>query len=367
MELRERLREAMEEESTSPAPMETLQAAVMNAPLPRVPKKKKKIRNVSKGRGWVWWILLMMVVGSGCAILYREELHVYREEICRMVERGYRVVVATPVVVYAKDYVSSLSIPVRLKQAVVHFKKHTVPLIRNVLIKGVDDVQTFLLERKNLASQKKSVVTRLNPAVLDTLVGSVRDDVDGVWATTVSFLEDVWELKKVASPDKGNVVMFVCTNVDSCQSTEDELVATAAPASVLTLHTVMGTEKGEIQSRLAQFLQHEPNGVVVIPRIERWNPVLISVLNNALGEGGSLVVDGESISTTGATYFMTMEVPQSIVDAQDSPPNLTSAVKHYLMKKVFGDGIANADEMVVAVSHAFRRRIDVVAATSVLH
>ena len=357
-----------EEKSTSPASMETLQAAVMNAPLPRVPKMKKSSRNVSKGRGWGWWILLMMVVvGTGCALMYRAELHVYRKEICRKVDQGYRVVVATPVVVYAKEYVLSLSIPVRLKQAVVHFKKHTVPLIRNVLIKGVDDVQTFLLERKNLASQKKHVVTRLNPAVLDVLVGSERGDVDGVWATTVSFLENVWELQKVASPHKGNVVMFVCTNADACQSTEDELAATAAPASVLKLYTVMGTDKGEIQSRLAQFLKHEPNGVVVIPRIERWDPVLISVLNNAIGEGGSLVVNGESISTTGATYFMTIEVPQSIVDAQDSPTNLTSAVKLYLTKKVFGDGVANADEMVTAVSVAFRRRIDVVAATSVLH
>jgi len=371
VELRDRLRRfrqdaspGEEQEERSLPRLDTVQASAMNTPLPKVRltrRERKKRRVGFKGILVVLGVsVVVMLMGSGMVCeRYRDGL----EGACEVVDKGYRVLVDNDVIVRAKEYVVSLSIPTRLEQAVVHFKTHTIPLFRTVLIRGVDDIQTFLLERKNAVS-KKSSVRRLNPAVLDTLVGSARDDVDGVWASTLSFLEDVWEMKKIASSNKANVVLFVCTSTKACQSTEDELAATLDPSSVLKL--LKETDKGDVQRRLGEFLKREPNSVVVIPHIEHWSPVLISVLNNALGEGGSLVVDGESIPTSGATYFITTLIPKSIVDSQNSPPNLSTAVKNHLIKLLSshspnGDGIVSTDEMVSAVLNSFRRRIDVVA------
>lgn len=399
VELRERLRRHLQREGGDDGDhvsrMEALQTAVMETPLPRMkasesPQSKRTTASGSRGRGlkvkakgvrrWSVLTWMMMVFGVGvvgilgmhivCTSPYCSGWLKGGRGMCEIVERRYRLVVENELVVRAKGYVP-MSLMKMWSQAVVHVRETTIPLVKSILIKGVDDVQTFLMmmEQKGKASQSKGIKP-LNPAVLNTLVGHVRHDTDGVWASTLSFLEDVWKRKKVASSNKANVVMFACTSPDACQSIEDELVATTDPLSVLKLHTThsLETEKGEVQSRLARFLKEHPTGVVVIPRVERWSPVLISVLNNALGEGGSLMENGESISASEATYFFTVEVPKSLLDeSQDSAPHLTSTVKKYLMKKLIGDDIASADEMALAVSNSFRRRIDVVAASIVLH
>lgn len=408
VELRERLKKhvgvsgrvssAVPEGNTSSK--EALKAAAMNTPLPKA--KGKTVRNEKvtpvgprRGQGRGRFGMLSSVVGWACVVIgvslglmfgvhvvcrrqvitWQGRLGEFQKVTCELshagvegVRGGALRVLEHDVLAQMKDSITSAPLLGSMKHALIHFKNETVPLMRDILIKGVDDVQTMLMERRKKASEK--ALQRLNPAVLDTLIGMGRDDTDSVWASTMSFLEDIWARRKIASPNKANVVMFACTSMDACRLTEDELAAVAPPSSVLKLHILhsveSSVEKGEIQSRLASFLTEHPTGVVLIPHIERWSPLLISVLNNAIGEGGSLIENGEPVATTEATYLITVEVPKSLVENQDTPPHLTSAVKQYLMKKIVGDDITTADEMVQAISNSFRRRIDVVAA-SVLH
>ena len=83
--------------------------------------------------------------------------------------------------------------------------------------------------------------------------------------------------------------------------------------------------------------------------------MLLSVLNNCMGEGGSLIQDGVSVPTSSATWLLTAKVPLNR-EMTSSSVKLSLGVKGALL-----EGRDETDEMVSAVLTAFRRRLDVVA------
>lgn len=137
--------------------------------------------------------------------------------------------------------------------------------------------------------------------------------------------------------------MFVCESKDSCNQLADELAGAADPEFVLKLE-LSGhkddIEKGEIQSRLAGFLEKNPKGVVLLPHVNHIPLHLLTVLNNAMGEAGSLLQNGNSVSTADGTFLMTMEVSPGILNAEDSV-TLNLEAKKFLQKELAGSA---ADE-----------------------
>ena len=243
---------------------------------------------------------------------------------------------------------------------VLDMAKMQVLRAKDGVMKEVDKLQSFLEEKKaTQQSREKRSVDMLNKAVLKAVLGL--DEKSPDWGSVVSSLNEVWSLRKI-SENKGNVVVFGCTDAASCRATEDELAAVAPPSVVMKLDVtgqVDTTERGEVQRRIAAFLKETPRGVVVIPRIETWSTGLISVLNNAIGEVGSLMQDGEQVSTHDATYMLTVQVPKDIVQDVDSSTNYSLAVKTWLQRILVGS--SNDDDVSRSIAGAFRRRIDVVA------
>ncbi len=220
--------------------------------------------------------------------------------------------------------------------------------VKNMLIKGVEDAHASLLDR--MEGRTKIPFEPLNRAVLETLVACNAD-----LGSVVTHLEDVWSGRHVSTDDKSNAVVFVCLNSQDCAEVEADISAVADAKSVLKVLVDEGTSRGEVQAQIATFLSETPNGVVVVPRVERWSPVLLSVLNNCMGEGGSLMQDGIAVPTTSATWLLTTRVDITSEMTKNSV-ELSLAVKRALM-----DGRDETDETVQAVLMAFRRRLDVVA------
>lgn len=220
--------------------------------------------------------------------------------------------------------------------------------LKNMLIKGVEDAHASLLER--IEGKTKVPFEPLNRAVLGTLVTYNAD-----LGSVVTHLEDVWSGQHISSDDKSNAVVFACRDSQDCTEVEADISAVADAKSVLKVLVDEGTSRGEVQAQIATFLSETPNGVVVVPRVERWSPVLLSVLNNCMGEGGSLMQDGVPVPTTSATWLLTARV--------DITPEMTSnsVTLSLAVKRALMDGRDETDETVQAVLMAFRRRLDVVA------
>ncbi len=227
--------------------------------------------------------------------------------------------------------------------------------LKNMLIKGVEDAHASLLDR--IEGKTKVPFEPLNMAVLGTLVTYNAD-----LGSVVAHLEDVWSGRHVSSDDKSNVVVFTCLDSRDCAEVEGDISAVADANLVLKVLVDEGTSRGEVQAQIATFLSETPNGVVVVPRVERWSPALLSVLNNCMGEGGSLMQNGVAVPTTSATWLLTARVDVT-PEMTGNSVTLSLAVKQALM-----DGHDETDEMVQAVLMAFRRRLDVVAlGTPVAH
>jgi len=225
--------------------------------------------------------------------------------------------------------------------------------IKNLIIKGVDDAHASLLDKVD--GRTKVPFEPLNKAVLETFTAY-----NAGMNSVVSHLEDVWSGRHVSSEDKANAVVFACLGSDDCAEAEADISAVASPASVLKVLVDESTTRGDVQKQIAGFLKERPNGVVVVPRVERWSPVLLSVLNNCLGESGSLIQDGITVPTSLATWLLTARVPVSKEMTQSSV-KLSLGVKGALL-----EGWDATDEMVSAVLTAFRRRLDVVALGSLV-
>ncbi|WPT16445.1 hypothetical protein PSENEW3_00004452 [Picochlorum sp. SENEW3] len=250
---------------------------------------------------------------------------------------------------------------VRQKSAwVLDMAKVQVSRAKDGVMKKVDNLQSFLEEKKaTQQTGKERSVEVLNRAVLNAVLGL--DEKSPDWGSIVSSLDDVWSFRKI-SRNKANVAMFVCTDATSCRTTEDELAAVAPPSMVMKLDVtgqVDTMERGEVQHRLATFLKESPRGVVVVPRIDQWSTLLISVLNNAMGEGGSLMQDGEQVPTHDATYMLTVQIPKNIVQGADSAAKLSTDVKTHLQSTLVGR--LAQDDVSHSIANAFRRRVDVVA------
>jgi hypothetical protein len=307
-------------------------------------------------------IVMLVVVGVGLgAYCGGTSLWSPHPAVCGAVEQAYGSFTKHQLHSVAVDRIASAwNEYIKSNPYVQELEAKTVGFVKRVLIQGVDDVLAIVEQRK----QSGSGTHALNPAVLESLIGKMRDD--DAWRSVVSSLEDVWSMKSKISENKGNVVLFACTNTEGCAGMVDDLSAVAPPSAVLKLEISPSKsaviEKGEIQRRIATFLREHPRGVVIIPHVERWPYHLVSVLNNALGESGSLVMDGGSVKTHDATYLLTIEVPASIVENQHSAPALTLSVKSHLQKKLIGN--YGDDDIVHTISNAFRRRIDVVAYSS---
>ena len=220
--------------------------------------------------------------------------------------------------------------------------------LKNMLIKGVEDAHASLLDR--IEGKTKVPFEPLNRAVLGMLVTYNAD-----LGSVVSHLEDVWSGRHVSSDDKSNAVVFACLDSRDCAEVEADISAVADATSVLKVLVDEGTSRGEVQAQIATFLSETPNGVVVVPRVERWSPALLSVLNNCMGEGGSLMQDGVAVPTNSATWLLTARADVT-PDMTSNSVTLSLAVKRALM-----DGHDEADETAQAVLMAFRRRLDVVA------
>ena len=203
---------------------------------------------------------------------------------------------------------------------------------------------------------------RLNKAVLNAVVRKNWEELNIV-------LQEVWNGGKAASEQsKANVVLFVCGSPAACSHAAQQLSAAGPPQATLTLSpaelsslvTNDSQAKGSLQSMLAAFLKRQPHGVVLIPGVDKIPISVLPVLNNVMGEYGSLIVDGESVSSTDATFLMTWLGPGAVV-AEDSEPAFSLAAKKDLTLLLRGEGEGGDDEVVMAVTDAFRRRIDVVA------
>jgi len=142
---------------------------------------------------------------------------------------------------------------------------------------------------------------------------------------------------------QANTAVFVCGSKDACNQLADELAGAADPEFVLKLELAGhkdATEKGEIQSRLVGFLEKNPRGVVLLPHVNHIPLHLLTVLNNAMGEAGSLLQNGKSVSTADATFLMTMEVPPEVLKAENAV-DLNLEAKKFLQKELVG---SKADE-----------------------
>lgn len=250
---------------------------------------------------------------------------------------------------------------VRQKSAwVLDMAKTQVSRAKDGVMKKIDELQSFVEEKKATQQTGKGHGAEvLNRAVLKAVLGV--DEKSPDWGSIVSSLDDVWSFRKI-SDNKANVAMFVCTDATSCRTTEDELAAVAPPSMVMKLDVtgqVDTTERGEVQHRLATFLKENPRGVVVVPRIDQWSTLLISVLNNAMGEGGSLMQDGEQVATHDATYMLTVQIPNNIVQSANSAAKLSTDVKTHLQSTLVGSHAH--DDVSHSIAKAFRRRVDVVA------
>jgi hypothetical protein len=205
------------------------------------------------------------------------------------------------------------------------------------------------------ASSPSGFNGKLNTAVLNSVL---RTNQGEGWEELDLSLTDAWAGGKAAADtSKANVVLFVC---GSCEHTVTELSAAAPVASTLILNQVELTSgKGHLQSRLARFLKEQPNGVVVVPEVEKIPLDILPVLNNVMGEYGAVMRDGEEISAADATFLLTWEAPPAIL-AEDSETSFSLAAKKDLTLLMRED-LEDDDEAGQAVIDSFRRRIDLVA------
>ncbi|KAL4527200.1 hypothetical protein Ndes2526B_g09091 [Nannochloris sp. 'desiccata'] len=199
---------------------------------------------------------------------------------------------------------------------------------------------------------------KLNTAVLKSIV---RTNQGAGWEELDLSLTDAWAGGKIAADtNKANVILFVCSSSSNCEETVSELSVAAPVASTLVLNQVELTSgKGHLQSRLAKFFKDQPNGVVVVPDVEQISLDILPVLNNVMGEYGSVMRDGEEISAADATFLLTWQAPPAIL-AEDSDTSFNLAAKKDLTLLMRED-LDGDDEAGQAVVDAFRRRIDLVA------
>ncbi len=197
---------------------------------------------------------------------------------------------------------------------------------------------------------------KLNRAVLASIL---RTNKGAGWEELDLSLTDAWAGGKIAADtSKANVMLFVCGN--NCANTVSELSAAAPVASTLVLNTAeLQSGKGHLQSRLAQFLKQQSNGVIVVPDVEKISLDILPVLNNVMGEYGAVMRDGEEISAADATFLLTWRAPPAIL-AEDSETSFNLAAKRDLVT-IMREDVDKDDEAGKAVLDAFRRRIDLVA------
>jgi hypothetical protein len=223
--------------------------------------------------------------------------------------------------------------------------------LKTLLIKGVEDAHASTMQLlEHIEGKTKVPFEPLNKAVLEALM-IYNSGLESV----VAHLEDIWSGRHVSSEDKANVVLFACLTSEDCAELESDVSAVADAQSVLKLLVDDTTTRGEVQAQIASFLRETPAGVIVVPRVERWPPPLLSVLNNGMGEAGALIQDGDTIPTTSATWLLTARVDL------DSEATKSSVDLSLRVKKALLEDKEEGDEMVQAVMMAFRRRLDVVA------
>jgi len=199
---------------------------------------------------------------------------------------------------------------------------------------------------------------KLNIAVLKSVA---RTNHGAGWEELDLSLTDAWAGGKIAADtNKANVILFVCSSSSNCEHTVSEVSAAAPVASTMVLNQAELTSgKGYLQSRLARFFKDQPHGVVVVPDVEKISLDILPVLNNVMGEYGSVMLNGEEISAADATFLLTWQGPPAIL-AEDSDTSFNLAAKRDLTLLMRED-VGGDDEAGQAVVDAFRRRIDLVA------
>jgi hypothetical protein len=168
-----------------------------------------------------------------------------------------------------------------------------------------------------------------NAAVLPRVL---RADSGLEWDTIRDSLEDVWTGGYLAENEKANAILFACGSTTACSACFEELSVVAPHEATMTLTAseLRELSPGSLQARLAAFLAEQPRGVVVIGgAIDRLQSSLLSVLSNAMSEGGALQRDGLEVPTTTATFFYCWEAPQAVMQ-EDSAAALSMAAKSAL-------------------------------------
>lgn len=121
-------------------------------------------------------------------------------------------------------------------------------------------------ETRDGAEPRGGYTGKLNAAVLD---GVLRTDQGASWTQLRQSMEDVWMGRKIAE-NKANAVLFVCGSREACATAVDELAVAAPKESTLVLTASdAAAGKGPLQAKLANFLQLQPRGVVVVSNIDK--------------------------------------------------------------------------------------------------
>ena len=129
---------------------------------------------------------------------------------------------------------------------------------------------------------------------------------------------------------------------------------------------------GRMQSTIASFLLHCPDGLVVLEGIQLTHPAALPALITMLGEEGHFEQDGRAIPAWRAIYVATLRVPAELIvvhAAHGDEEALKSSVKSFLVQRLVGTaaelgvGIAagvNEESQINIWAAAVRRRFDFV-------
>eukprot|EP00898_Chlorokybus_atmophyticus_P004560 jgi/Chlat1/5104/Chrsp33S05024 len=92
--------------------------------------------------------------------------------------------------------------------------------------------------------------------------------------------------------------------------------------------------RGQLQLRLAEFLDKCPDGVIVVEALDSIQADVLNALVPALSETGSYAHMGKSIPAWNALVLLTMEVPSFSKEWLKSHDDFDHAVKHYLQTRI---------------------------------
>lgn len=179
-------------------------------------------------------------------------------------------------------------------------------------------------------------------------------------APGLPLVEDIYTMAHYGN--KAVAVLLDCG--DHCGQVLQELL-TAVQLPQHMLHVAGGEfsepgSAGTLQTQLATFLKHNSHGVVVISGLETMSLDALSVLNNAMSEGGSLQLNGKAVPSHSAFYVALFGAHEGVAAAvRRQVDAIESGAKAVLQQRVTAALSAGAHDA-PGVALALRRRFDFV-------